>query len=381
MININTKYNFDKLENMLMLMPDNHSYTDLNNFKKELNNFFKTIPCKNVLYTNNTDNMFFGMRVYPSFQENDIISMVGDGETVSPKFYYLEFDSKLFDPMMNLSAKELMAILLHEIGHIVYDNSTIDEMRKQLDVYFADSETSFDYSNISLSYNKVLSYAIKDAIIKIGSIFSKVGDDEIIADSFVISCGYGQELESAMRKISRSNVFLDKNVDNRLLTLSWAIRLATEFNIKRIPAVHTLNRAKMMTASQLEKNELKTAIDNMNKMKNPLDESAIDVVKSRFSEKIAKIKLKGMRVIKDDVYELSVRLRTAQTEEDLLFIIRNTNSDIAIIQDYLSEPDISDEERKSCTDVLMQLYDIRQRAAKEKKINTSHAIQVYYPED
>ena len=37
--------------------------SDLNNLKKELNKFFKDSKCKNVYYTENTDKMFFGMRI------------------------------------------------------------------------------------------------------------------------------------------------------------------------------------------------------------------------------------------------------------------------------------------------------------------------------
>ena len=382
MIDINTKYDFIKIENMLYKMDEFHSYSDLQAFNKELNKFFKEIPCKKVLYTVNTDKMFFGMRVYVILSNADVASIVGDETTPTPQGYYLELDSKLFDPMLGLDRKELTAILLHEIGHIVYDNSTIEEMRKNLDVYFVDSETSFNYKTISSTYNNLLAYAMKDSIMKIGSIFSKIGDDEIIADSFVVSCGYGPDLESAFKKISTSNYYLGKQTDNRLLTLSWVIRLATEFNIKRLPAIHTLNRAKSMTGSQLEKNEIDFALTNIRKMQNPLEEGALDDIKDRFSNKINKMKIKGIRIIKDDVYEMNVRLRCAESEEDLLFIIRNANTDISILQDYLSEPDITDIERKSCTDALQQLYDIRQRAAKEQKVHDRYSsfIQVVYPE-
>ena len=382
MININTKYDFSRIENLLYKMDEFHSYTDLQAFSKELNKFFKEIPCKKVIYTLNTDKLFFGMRVYANFSNADTVAILGDGDTPTPQSYYLEFDSKLFDPMLGLDRKELTAILLHEVGHIVYDSTTVDEMRKYINVYFADSETSFNYNNISSSYNNILSYAIKDSVMKIGSIFSKIGDDEIIADSFVVSCGYGPDLESAMKKINTSMYYLNKQVDNRLLTLSWVLRLAVEFNTKRIPAVHTLNRAKQLTASQLEKNELDFAISNMRKMQNPMDESAIDSIKDRFSNKINKMKLKGIRIIKDDVYELNVRLRCSESEDDLLYIIRNANTDISILQDYLSEPEISDIERKSCTDALQQLYDIRQRAAKEQKVRDRYSsfINVVYPD-
>ena len=40
----------------------------------------------------------------------------------------------------------------------------------------------------------------------------RIGNYEIIADTFVAACGYGPDLASAFRKISRSSIYLNKNV-------------------------------------------------------------------------------------------------------------------------------------------------------------------------
>ena len=84
--------------------------------------------------------------------------------------YYIEFDSKLFDPMLGLDEKEITAILLHEIGHIVYDTGSIDEVRKNIDIYF--SKTG-DYLSpkISDNYKEVIAYALKDSVVKAASLF------------------------------------------------------------------------------------------------------------------------------------------------------------------------------------------------------------------
>ena len=377
---INTKYDFSMIEKLMFMISEDHSSSTLNKLKNEVNKLFTKSKCKDILYTNNTDKLFFGMRVYPLFDGDDTMEILGDSKTKIFEKYYIEFDSKLFDPVLGLTEKELMAILLHEIGHIVYDIGTIDVVRKNIDLYFADADEYVDLK-ASKGYKELIGYALKDAVMKVGSLFTKFRDEEIVADATVVACGYGPDLETALRKIRRSDTYLNKDVDDRFITLAWVLRLRSEFDTKRIPAIHTLNRAKALTASQLEKRELDYAIKLMNRMENPMSESIIDDLKDKFSKKVTKFKTNGVRTIRDDIYELNLRLRCAEHEDDLIFIIRTVNTDITILQDYLSD-DISDYEREETIKALQDLYDIRQRASKDKKVRSlnSSLLNVVYPE-
>ena len=372
-----SNFNFEKIEYAMYIMRENHS-SATGILKTELNAFFNKAKCLDVLYTNNTDKLFFGMRVYPVFNSENIIEVLKDEKPLVIDGYYVELDSKLFDPILNLSERELTAILLHEVGHIVYDTQTIDEVKKQVDMYLAASD---DYlsDRYSKNYKEVLAYAMKDSIIKVGSLFSKIGNNEIIADSFVMSCGYGPDLASALTKISRSSIYLNKNVDNRLIAMSWALRLKNEFNTSRLPAIKTLNKAKQLTSSKLEERELTYTANTINKMQDPVNESIIDNMRSRFSKKFNDFKIKGIKSIKADAYEMNVRVRCATTQEDLLYIIRTLNTDIAILKDYLTE-DITDEEREDVIKTLQYMYDVREQAAKQKNVQTDSLIQVVYPE-
>lgn len=377
---VNSNFDFSTIEKLMFNMEENHSSSDLSKLKNELNKFFIKARCKEILYTINTDKLFFGMRVYPVFDGNKAIEILGDSKTSPFEEYYVELDSKLFDPMLGLNKREKTAILLHEVGHIVYDTATIDEVRSQIDMYFAKSE---DYADISASkgYRELIGYALKDSIVKAGSLFSKLGNTEMIADTFVVSCGYGADLESAMRKVVASSTYLAKNVDDRFITLSWVLRLRSEFSIRRIPAVKTLNKAKTLTASKLEQREIAYATNILSRSDLGINEGFIDDIKSRFSKKFNDFKVKGIRAMKNDIYELNLRLRTAESAEDLMYIIRQVNTDVSILQDYLAE-NLSDDERQSVIDTLAELYDIRQRAAKEQTVRDRYdsAIQVFYPD-
>lgn len=375
-----SNFNFSNIENYMLTMDEDHSVSTLNLLKNELNRFFNKAKCRDIIYTLNTDKLFFGMRVYPLLDGSQILGLLGDNKTVPFNSYYLEFDSKLFDPLLNLNQKELTAILLHEIGHIVYDTATIDEVKAQIDMYFADTNGFVDLK-ATKGYKELLAYAMKDSVVKVGSIFSKIGDTEIIADTFVASCGYGPYLESAMRKIATSANYLNKSVDDRLIAMSWVLRLNTEFKLRRIPAIKTLNTAKSLTASELEKRELTYAVNVLNTTDETITEANIDNIKSRFSKKFDDFKRKGIRGIKDDQYELSVRVRTAETRDDLLYVIRIINTDIAILKDYATE-DITNEERKEVFDAIAELTKIRNEASKNKNVRSTgdSLITVVYPE-
>lgn len=374
-----SNFDFSILEKTLFTLDADHSGTALNRIKTQLNTFFVKTRCKEVLYTQNTDKLFFGLRVYPILDGNKAIELLGDSDSNTFEGYYLEIDSKLLDPMLYLDGRELVALIIHEIGHIVYDTMTIQEVKNQIDMYFARSNEYVDI-NASKGYKELLAYAIKDAVMKVGSVFSKTGNTEMVADAFVVACGYGPELESALKKIVKSLSYMAQDVDDRFIALSWVLRLGREFSILRIPAIKTLNKAAQLTGSNLEKKELKYASRIMSTMNEPINESALDNLKARFSKKFMEFKAKGVRAIKNDVYELNLRLRCADDQDELMSIIRTINSDIAILQDYLTE-DIPDEERQDIIETLQELYDIRQKAAKDKTVKDRYSgyIQVIYP--
>lgn len=382
---IASNFNFSTMEKILGLIEERHSDSDLKKLQNELCRFFPKANCRQVIYTNNTDKLFFGMRVYPVITANDAVELIdcAYGDSRNRKridAYYLELDSKLFDPMLGLTEKELTAIIIHEIGHIVYRIETIDEVKKQIDMYMVKSGDTIALNNTSKSYKELLAYGLKDSIMKTGSLFSKLGNDEIIADSYVVACGYGPYLETAIKKITTSATYLNKSVDNRLITMSWVLRLLSEFKIRRLPAIRMLNKAKQLTASALEEREIAYAANVLSSMEGSVVEANLfDNIKARYNKKLNDFKARGVKAIQADVYELNLRVRCANTESDLLYVIRTVNNDIAILKDYLTE-DISDDEREDIYNSLKDLYEVREKAAKTKEvINPGDSfIQVIY---
>lgn len=250
------------------------------------------------------------------------------------------------------------------------------------------AQDSENYSmTSSVEYKKILAYGLADAVFKQASLFAKLGNEELIADTFVFSCGYGEYLESGFRKILSSTSYINKSVDNRFIVLAWALRLNKNIRLSRIQNISTLNTAKQLTSSKLEKNIINNAVNALKKVNVPesMEESGsniLDRVRDRMNDKFKKYKIKGINSIKTDVYELNLRLRVAETDEELMYVIRSANNSIAILQDYVTDPDIDPSEREDIIKVIQELQEIRTNAAKSKSVRQRYGsvIQVVYPD-
>ena len=81
----------------------------------------------------NTSNVFFGMNIYPSINDlRRIADLMISDKTRSEEFIHswneieewcIEIDSLLFDDLgFDIEAGELTALLLHEIGHVIFSD-------------------------------------------------------------------------------------------------------------------------------------------------------------------------------------------------------------------------------------------------------------------
>ena len=82
-------YDFSEFIEILHDIRDhNGRSSDLNKLKNELNRFFKGQRCREVLYTNNTDKVFFGMSVLPIMNDEDVVYILNSDNDYIVKEYY-----------------------------------------------------------------------------------------------------------------------------------------------------------------------------------------------------------------------------------------------------------------------------------------------------
>lgn len=340
-----------------LIQKPNRSTAD--GIRKALNNIFEknTATCKEVIYTNNTDKLFFGLCVMPYLDDDKVEAITNRSNKVKINSYYLEIDSKLIE-MVGLNAGEITACILHEIGHVVVDSSTVDTVKKALDLYLADNDDNIDIKK-ALTYKDLLRAGISDAIRKVDSIFSNQ-DVEYIADEFVVASGYGHELESACKKIVNRTGKINKNVQGKFIVLQWTLNIYKNMSFRRIPAISTLNKAKKFEGSQLVKRNIVSMINN-------LETSTYkeDYIQEGFKSFIAslgdKYRYNAINTLEDELYEYNLKVKNVDISDEAMVLLREINSRMSLLYDYIQATNRSENEKevKRCEGLLGKYRKLR----------------------
>lgn len=361
-------YNFEDLENAMSKLKQNPSANALKDIKTELNKFYKDSTCKEVIYTHNTDKMFFGMSVMPEFTTDTVKRMICTNDRIRLSNYYVEIDSKLLD--LGLSTKELTAVILHEVGHMVNDATPLDDISNGLNIHLASKGDNLKRIS-DIEFKELMIFSIKNSVQKLYSLF-QFKNEEVIADQFVVACGYGKDLESAVKKIIRSTGTINKGVNGKLAIIQWSLRIYKELGLRRLPAIKTLRKIYEMSPSELEKRSLRRVINVLEK---PMQAqyfqegvNFIDKMLDKTSSAYKSFKYHGMRGLEDDLYEYSMRVENVDKEDDALVLLRGINLRMAMIDDYIIERNkhLSESEKQRWFDLKNKYHLLREELGKKK---------------
>ena len=374
-------YNFSEFIEILEDIRDNNGKSsDLNKLKNELNRFFKGQKCRDVLYTKNTDKVFFGMSISPIMQDEDVIIVLNSDKDYMIKEYYLELDSKLFGEDLGLSSEELLAVLLHEVGHMVNTNEPIENARDTLNLYLAKTHDELDIAE-SINQKAILAFGLRDVMRKTISIFEKNQAEEITADEFVYKCGFGDELQSALNKIVKKRNSILNNRDNKLSMFMWSMSLYKNIKLQRIPALRLIKKGKQISASKLQVKDLERLERNLKNIDlSAVSESAFDELKKLYKDRIDRIKYKGVKGLKEDYYELALRVKNVDLTDEALVILRRINSNMSIIQDYLETEGLDDKTREEVFEILEQYDQLRIKLLKKDLYKEKQLFNIVYPD-
>ena len=374
-------YNFSEfIEILESIRKNNGNPSDLNRLKNELNRFFRGQRCKDVIYTKNTDKVFFGMSVSPIMKDEDVVLILTSDENYMIKEYYLELDSKLFEPELGLTSKELLAVLLHEVGHMVNTSEPAENARDTLNLYLAKSNQELDIAQ-SINQQAILGFGLRDVMRKTISIFEKNQSEEINADEFVYKCGYGEELESALTKIVNKRNSIANTKDNKLVMFVWSMNLYKNIKMQRIPALRLIRKGKQITPSQLQKRDLDRLERNLQNIDlNSLNESAFDKMKSLYKSRMEKMRYNGIKGLKDDYYELSMRAKNVDLSDEALIILRRINTNMAIINDYLEAEKLPPKARDEAFELYTKYDELRAKLMAKETVKERELFNITYPD-
>lgn len=327
-----------------------------------LNKFFDA-KCLRVLYTNNTDKLFFGIYAMPKIDAEQVIKIITGGEKYVIDQYYLELDSKLFQEDINLSAKEIAALLMHEVYNLVSDAAPCESVCKAIDAHLTKNNDVLKISD-SIHYMELLSYGFRDAVRKFITIFDKKEvDNNPIMNDFFEWCGYEQNIKSAFNKIALNWYNYNKEINNKFIVLAWVLRVYKNVRDNRIPALMMIDRCKQLSPSKIEIKEL----DNIARRLNRIDDDALiesvgtaehilyEEVKSSI---LPNKKMKSVpEAMEDDLVKIAMEQQNAlENEPDAIpMLMANINSKLAYLQDYVENNQLTKEEFKQLDRMYKEL--------------------------
>lgn len=353
---------FDMIFNDILKKGKPSSY-DLSLIKNELNKFYQgDSQCSEIFYTVNLDKPFFGMKVYPNITDNQIINTFTpiNDKNYTPETYILEFDSKLFDQLNGFDAREITAILMHEIGHLVCNSKVNKEIiQNSINHYQAKSRSNINIESVAPCI-ELFKYAYIYTIESIQSIFKK-DTEEFEADRFSVEMGYGPDLESAFTKILKLRGTI--RPEGKLNTLIWSLTVYKQLFLRKKFILKCMDELNQYSGSKLDKQaNLRLKESLFKSFKKPIFESYL--VQDRLdyiNESVfGNMKRSGMKAIEDDTYVYQIRIKNVDNEYEAMDIMRDINSKINIVSDYLNnEKNLSDSEKKRWTVLLSKLESLR----------------------
>lgn len=216
-------------EVMFKLMQDSSSKEAIKELKDILKDitsydFDITVVPTSQVYGDNK--YIWAMSVFPETSTIDkIIKNIGNTsiETIKDiwkktKVWTLELDARIFDSHIGFSEKELSAMVLHEIGHVISSNDITSRIYNILVFEFSNTMSASSHKSINTGiFRRLLSLPILNMCVSSQSKSASI-KNEINADKFVCSSGYRQHLVSAFDKIINfsSGSYGSRNIDNNL---------------------------------------------------------------------------------------------------------------------------------------------------------------------
>lgn len=203
----------------------------------------------NVDIVKNDTNKFFGMSIMPEadLMKQMIDSIIAQESKIqttvklwnSCKVWNLEIDSLiLYDNNLNANPAELVAVLLHEIGHIIYSNSIPQKIHKITRYHLSSSSIAVKELIKWEKVHKLLYIVFIDACTSKNFNYINA-NHERVADKFVVKMGYGDALNQFINKliashgnsmIAKTDALIEKEIKS---SINWTFINIAELQFRK----------------------------------------------------------------------------------------------------------------------------------------------------
>ena len=344
---------------------------ELNKIKDCLNKIFPDSKCVDVIYTVNTDKMFFGIVTLPILSPNEILNIMTSDEDSKIATYKVELDSKLFCDTIDLSVDEITALIVHEVARLVNDYYPINNARYLIDKAVLDYGITLKMSEY-VPYIEIIGYGIKEAARRSVSIFE---NNYLVPYSLDETYELTDSLRRAITKLENKGNLWDTEVDNKSIIVKWVVRLYTDILKYRIMSLHTLEKGIQLTGSVLVVNEMKNMVKKLRRIDDySLMQEASSIINFFNDSKKANLsaldrfKANGIKNYYDDFYEIQFEVNNMDNDRGTaVALLHKINSRMSVIDDYIStEPELNLQTKKRLADLYYKYDELRGNIASQK---------------
>ena len=344
---------------------------ELNKIKDCLNKIFPDSKCVDVIYTVNTDKMFFGIVTLPILSPNEILNIMTSDEDSKIATYKVELDSKLFCETIDLSVDEITALIVHEVARLVNDYYPINNARYLIDKAVLDYGITLKMSEY-VPYIEIIGYGIKEAARRSVSIFE---NNYLVPYYLDETYELTDSLRRAITKLENKGNLWDTEVDNKSIIIKWVVRLYTDILKYRIMSLHTLEKGIELTGSVLIVNEMKNMIKKLRRIDDySLMQEASSIINFFNDSKKANLsaldrfKANGIKNYYDDFYEIQFEVNNMDNDRGTaVALLHKINSRMSVIDDYIStEPELNLQTKKRLADLYYKYDELRGNIASQK---------------
>lgn len=343
---------------------------ELNKIKECLNKIFPDSKCVDVIYTVNTDKMFFGIVTLPILSPNEILNIMTSDEDSKITTYKVELDSKLFSDMIDLSLDEITALIVHEVARLVNDYYPINNARYLIDKTVLDYGITLKMSEY-VPYIEIIGYGIKEAARRSVSIFE---NNYLVPYYLDETYELTDSLRRAITKLENKGNLWDTEIDNKSIIIKWVVRIYTNILKYRIMSLHTLEKGIELTGSVLVVNEMKNMVKKLHRIDDySLMQEASNIINFFNSTKNAtlnaldRFKANGIKNYYDDYYEIQFEYNNMDNDRGTaVTLLHKINSRMSVIDDYISTEKVDPQTKKRLTELYYKYDELRKNIAATK---------------
>lgn len=370
----------------LVLKEDPNSNAALQIIKKSLQDCFDCEFDINILDgVDNSD--LFVMSVYPEVPVIDkIISAVMSNSDItaikklweSNKKWTIEIDGKVLnDSIIDCNEKELTAMLLHEVGHIVCSSSIPNRISLILRYELMKTTVRNKMMLKDKIFRTIMALPVLDACVSDGKRDKTSIKEEIKADAFVTKMGYQKELLSVLTKLS-TNIRYPKNdtINNKMTKISeFSLQTLEDFQQRR---ERLAKKGLLSLREGCQSPYINSVIDTF--IETVFEDSAdsLTIVDGR---KIEYMQERADKVIEDGYFTeffifakelkridpaeidyIDIKIQSIKNENDKMMIVSYIHSKLDLTEYYISILENPKMARKyNIPHSLNQLYDLKKR--------------------